>query len=122
MLGQPRNKVVTSVAGRVAHVLIVVKDGVEAVQTGRGQQADRSNHVGDGPSGKGATGEANQDDGVAVNVVGADKVVDLADVLIQAHSKRAAGEAVNGVGSPDTGEVVDDLVSAIATGPTQDTR
>ena len=119
VLGQPRDEVLVGVPTGVAHVFVVVKDPVEAVQTVGGQQADRADHVSGGAGGEGAAGEANEDDVVVVDIIGADEVVDGADVAIEAHAEGPAGELVDGVGGADAGEVVDDLVGAIGARPTE---
>ena len=100
-------------AGSVANVLVVVKDAVEIVQPLGREQTERGHHVGGGASGEGASGETDEDDLIAIDVVGADEVVDEADVAVQTHAKGAAGELVNGVGRAHAGKVADDLVGAI---------
>lgn len=62
-------------------MLVVLKDGVEVLEAPGRQQADGRDHVGHRARGKGAAGEANQDDVVARDIVGADKVVRLTNDL-----------------------------------------
>lgn len=111
--GQPFDQVLVGITAHVANVLIVFKDAVEVVQSLGREQTDRRDHVGGGAGGEGAAGEADEEDLVAVDVVGADEVVDEADVAVQAHAKGAAGELVNGVGGAHAGKVRDDLVGSV---------
>lgn len=122
VLGQVRDEKLIRITSFVANVLVVIKDGVKIVQAFRGQQANGRNHVSHGSSGKGAAGEANKNDGVAVDVVGAHEIVNFADILIEAHTEGAAGELINAVGGAYAGEVVDDLMGSIAAGPAKHTR
>lgn len=62
-------------------VLHVFEDGKEEFHALAGQQAQVPNHAGDTASRKGATGKANEDDFVAVNVVGTNEGVAFAHVL-----------------------------------------
>lgn len=81
VLWQPGDEKLINITVRLAHVLVVIKDGIEVVQALRGKQADGGNHVGNRTCGEGAAGVAYQDDGIAVNIIGADEVVYLADIL-----------------------------------------
>lgn len=110
---QSFDQVIVDVPAQVANVLVVVKDAVEMVQALGREQTDRRDHVGGGAGGEGAAGEADEDDLVAVDVVGANEVVDKADVAVQTHAKGAAGELVNGIGGAHAGKVRDDLVGSI---------
>ena len=109
-----------SLARGVANVLVVVKNGVEAVETVGSQQPDRGNHVGHRPRGEGAAGETNENDVVAIDIIGADEIVDLANVLVKSHAECAAGELIQGVGGAHAGKVIDDLGSPVGACPPED--
>lgn len=66
----------------VCHVLIVLEDRIEGFEAFRGQETDRANEIGNGSCSKGAARETNEYDVIAVNIIGTNKVVAFADVLI----------------------------------------
>lgn len=99
-------------APRIANMLIILKDGIEAVQASGGQQPQGSNHIRGGAGCKCASRVADEDNLIAINIVGADEVVRLANDLLQTRAKHAAGDAVEDVTAADAGVVGDDLVHA----------
>lgn len=109
---QVRELVLVLVVHPVLHVL---EDRVKVLDALAGQQAQVGNHAGDGADGVRAAREADEDDLVAVAVVGAQEAVDLADALRQAEAECAAGEGVEGVGArADARLVLDDLHTTVA--------
>lgn len=64
-----------------AHELVIRKNLIEPVQSAVRHETQRGNHVSDGADGESAAREADENNGVAVDIVHADEGVELADVL-----------------------------------------
>lgn len=62
-------------------ILHVFEYGKEVLHTLSGQKADARDHTGNTPRGESAAGEADEDDLIAVDIVGADERVALPDML-----------------------------------------
>jgi hypothetical protein len=87
----------------VAKSFIVLKNGEEMVQAVRGEKAECRNHVCYTPGGKGAPREANEYNLISIDVVAADEVVHLSDILYTGYEP--AHNAGQGVDEGDkTGE------------------